>query len=102
MHINFNTFFTGAVIFFNASFGEGTGPILMDNVTCNGSELKLVDCMYDDTTGNTHAKDAGVQCQLCQWNFPNEIASKNVYNDILYSCRSLSKWRCKNKWCNTK
>ena len=39
----------------------------MNNVTCNGSESQLIDCVYDNNTAeSTHAEDAGVQCDsLC-------------------------------------
>ena len=51
----------------NAKFGEGTGPIFMDDVACRGSESKLLDCRYDNiTTDDTHAEDAGLQCQTCE------------------------------------
>ena len=37
----------------------------MDNVLCTGSELRLLDCHYNNiTTDDTHAEDAGVQCEL--------------------------------------
>ena len=37
----------------------------MDDVACNGSELRLIDCVYDNNTSeDTHAKDTGVHCQL--------------------------------------
>ena len=46
-----------------ASFGRGTGLILMDNVACVGSEARLVDCMYSPDTGSDyHSEDAGVKC----------------------------------------
>ena len=42
------------------------GPILIDNVACSGSELRLLDCSYNNNTSDdTHAEDVGVHCQLC-------------------------------------
>ena len=46
-----------------AIFGQGTAPILMDNVQCVGNESKLVNCTFDpDASEDNHYKDAGVSC----------------------------------------
>ena len=54
----------GVHVFRLAHFGEGSGPILLDNLLCDGSETRLVNC-----SGNTighhncfHYEDAGVRC----------------------------------------
>ena len=63
-----NNLFACAVLsaYYDAYFGQGTGPILMDNVACSGLELRLLDCPYNsDTSDRTHAEDVGVHCQLC-------------------------------------
>ena len=53
----------GAVSTTNARFGQGTGPIYLDNVSCSGSESRLIDCNYDpDTRDCGHSEDAGVVC----------------------------------------
>ena len=45
---------------------SNSGPVYMDNVTCTGSESRLIDCVYDNnTTEDTHAGEAGVQCHPC-------------------------------------
>ena len=52
------------------TFGPGSGPILLNNVECNGTESVLVNCSYS-TAGLltcSHLNDAGVRCnkQLCK------------------------------------
>ena len=41
----------------------GTGLIVLDNVQCAGSELRLVDCNYDpDASDDHHYEDIAVAC----------------------------------------
>ena len=54
--------------YYNAYFGRGTGPILLDDLLCTGSEARLVDCTHDgignyDYCYRLHGDDAGVRCQ---------------------------------------
>lgn len=52
---------TGAQAMTHAYFGEGVGPIMMDNVECLGVEHYLMDC--DQQPHNCgHHEDAGVKC----------------------------------------
>ena len=47
----------------SAIFGQGTAPIVMDNVNCIGTEAKLINCTFDpDASEDNHYKDAGVTC----------------------------------------
>ena len=60
-------YFAGVTTYSGAYFGQGTGPIFMDFVTCDGSELRLIDCRYSSAdSSDTHAEDVGVRCELCQ------------------------------------
>ena len=65
---SYNRHTPGAVAYYNAYFGRGTGPILLDDLLCTGSEARLVDCTHDgignyDFCSNFHYDDAGVRCQ---------------------------------------
>ena len=49
----------------SAYFGQGSGPILLSNVTCTGRESTLASCGHPGVgvTGNCgHSEDAGVRC----------------------------------------
>ncbi|CAL9687675.1 unnamed protein product [Knipowitschia caucasica] len=47
-----------------AYFGQGQGPIHLDNVRCSGLELSLDQCQSDQGGHNCrHSEDAGVICQ---------------------------------------
>ena len=49
----------------SAYYGQGSGPILLDNITCTGNEPTLVNCSHlgvGITTNCNHSKDAGVIC----------------------------------------
>ena len=47
-------------------FGNGSGPVWMDNALCNGNESSLFNCKIDISRNNSrnhsHTQDAGVIC----------------------------------------
>ena len=55
---------TGAVARGSAFFGQGTDPILLDDVACTGSELLLTACPNNGIGIHNcgHTEDAGVSC----------------------------------------
>ncbi|XP_015749075.1 PREDICTED: deleted in malignant brain tumors 1 protein-like [Acropora digitifera] len=48
-----------------ALYGQGTGPIWMDDVACSGSESHIYDCRQRGWGSHdcTHSKDASVRCR---------------------------------------
>ena len=59
-----NCYNTGATPRLNAAFGQGTGPIFLDDVMCNGLETRLFDCPHRgiEVENCGHHQDAGVEC----------------------------------------
>uniref|UniRef100_A0A8C6UU91 SRCR domain-containing protein n=1 Tax=Neogobius melanostomus TaxID=47308 RepID=A0A8C6UU91_9GOBI len=47
----------------SAKFGQGTVPILMDEVKCIGNETYLMDCAHSKSHNCGHHEDAGVVCE---------------------------------------
>jgi hypothetical protein len=46
-------------------YGQGSGPILLDSLWCNGLETQLIDCAHRgsfDSNSCGHGQDAGVVC----------------------------------------
>ena len=57
--------FSDATAVSNAFYGQGSGPIHIDDVACTGTETSILSCTYDSVTADCgHSEDAGVQCQV--------------------------------------
>lgn len=50
----------------SASFGQGSGPIVMDDVRCNGQETSIMNCTFVTNHNCQHSEDAGVRCTSVQ------------------------------------
>ena len=46
-----------------ARYGQGSGPVYLDDVNCLGNESRLTDCSYTSSSTCPHSQDAGVQCR---------------------------------------
>ena len=59
---------SGAVAYSRAHFGQGTGPIVLDDVQCNSTIHRgLLDCPHDGLHIHNcaHSEDAGISCTPC-------------------------------------
>ena len=54
------------VAFAVSEFGGGTGPILLGNVGCSGTETDLLNCSHngDSFQNCMHSENAGVICNV--------------------------------------
>ena len=52
----------GAIARTNAYFGQGSVPILLDDLRCTNTESRLIDCPYTAIDNCVHSEDAGVTC----------------------------------------
>ena len=59
-------YFTDAVAYSRAFYGQGTGSIWLDNVQCTGTESRLFDCPANAVGSHNcgHSEDAGASCQV--------------------------------------
>ena len=55
-------------VFYSGYFGQGTGPLLLYNLRCTGTESSLLSCSHSvvGVTSCSHSNDAGVACSSCK------------------------------------
>lgn len=86
---------TGAIRYLNAFFGQGTGPIYLDDFLCTGRESRLVNCRngglnrIDFCRG--HLDDAGVRCAESE---DNEIVPISIVCVYVCVCYTASVYVC--------
>ena len=63
------SYLSGVTVLYNAYFGQGFGPILLDDLLCTSREARLIDCPRSTSTGvgdidfcRGHLDDAGLRC----------------------------------------
>ena len=59
------TYIAGTALSF-AHFGEGSGPIWLDEVSCTGLESELLECPHNRIGNHNcyHSEDASVRCSV--------------------------------------
>ena len=73
----------------SAGFGQGSGPIFLDNVSCRGSEIIIASCGHlgiNITRSCSHAEDAGVRCSGPLGDYTYNITYVYIR---MYICTSL-------------
>ena len=57
--------FSNIQAYSNAAFGPGNGPIMFDDLNCNGKETDISECPSRGwfTNDCSHGEDAGVSCR---------------------------------------
>ncbi|KAL3854706.1 hypothetical protein ACJMK2_013964, partial [Sinanodonta woodiana] len=74
---------SGAIALGNAHFGQGSGPIHIDDVGCQGSEPTLAACMYANISDCTHAEDVGVQCNAADTTIVRLVGGTGPWEGIV-------------------
>ena len=55
--------YLGTLAFRGASFGQGVGPIFLDQLACRGDEQRVLDCnSFLGVHMCDHTQDAGIRC----------------------------------------
>ena len=78
----------GTIPYSNAYFGQGSGPIWLDDLRCNGHENSLISCTHDGIGVYTyycgHDDDVSVVCP------EGELYKVCVYSNVKYANTIIS------------
>ncbi|XP_042073038.1 deleted in malignant brain tumors 1 protein-like, partial [Haplochromis burtoni] len=85
-----------------AHFGDGSGPIWLDDVSCSGNERFIIQCQHRRSGENscTHNKDAGVICSGDQIRLVNPDTSESAHCSGRVEINHRNRWGtvCDDGW----
>ena len=96
----------GAEAILQARFGQGMGPIFLDEVDCNGTELQLTSCRYPGVGAHNcgHFEDAGVVCggklaiSIKRATPPQSIGPLDNYNNVYTALDTNCRYGCADEF----
>ena len=75
-------FYSSAYTYYSSAyFGAGTGPIWLDDLSCSGSELTLLQCSHRGLGSHNcnHSEDVSVRCSGYK---PGSFLKLNIFSDL--------------------
>lgn len=63
------------------SFGPGSGPILLDDLECTGTESSLSSCSFIDRPNCNHNEDAGAVCSGTMYIILNNFETNRCWEN---------------------
>ncbi|XP_052714545.1 deleted in malignant brain tumors 1 protein-like isoform X3 [Crassostrea angulata] len=65
----------------DASYGQGSGPILLDDVKCTGSESRIEDCSHSPWGSHNcgHGEDVSIKCVQSRGDTPGRVEAKQEW-----------------------
>lgn len=66
----------------NAVYGQGHGQVLMEDVSCNGTERNIAQCRHNNKSYCSHKDDVGINCLPCMSYLRFVKTNTNVQNVI--------------------
>ena len=69
-------------------YGPGSGPIWLDDVDCDGTDIHIIQCGRRGwgKADCTHSEDISIYCGMQQYNFPSSMCGVTCYN---YDCQRI-------------
>ena len=85
-----------------AEFGEGLGPILLDDLGCTADDDTLFTCPHAATHDCGHGEDAGVHCSdpTIGKVFDRLSICLSVVSLTIHCLKTIATNKVTNRWCN--
>lgn len=84
-------YWIGALALHEATYGEGIGPVHLDDTECIGNETNITHCLHKTTTNCQHNEDAAIVCKrkIKQKKLSMLLKYNIVYEDTItmYYCK---------------